>query len=162
MTRSLVPSIKALERAIAVLARAAAREAQASVGVNALFGNSQPALNRKMQERAFDLHQIVDFLQTQVDMRHPVSVQKEDDEEEFDSLVVTLFWKTGVCAFKTSVSAFSKEEVARSPDPEVKNWVYWTERAVSEMNASLGTTLRLQDVRRSVVAKKRIGYNTAQ
>lgn len=161
-SRGLVPSITALERAIEVLTRAAVREAQAVTGVTAMFGASQPKLSHELRERAFDLHQVVEFLQGQVDARHPVSVERKDDEEDYDTLVVTIHWKDNVCPYKTAVWTFSKVEVESSPDPEVKKWVYWTERAVLEFNQHTGLALGLKDVRRSVVGKKSVGYNPAR
>ena len=161
-SRGLVPSVTALERAIEVLTRAAVREAQAVAGVTALFGASQPKLSNELRERAFDLHQVVEFLQGQVDARHPVSVERKEDAEDYDTLVITIYWKDDVCPYKTAVWTFSKVEVEGSPDPEVKKWVYWTERAVNEFNQHTGLKLKLKDVRRSVVGKQAIGYNPSR
>ena len=160
MSKSIIPSITALEQAIEVLVKAATREASASAGVSVLFGSTQHALKTKLQEKAFDLHQVVEFLQGQVDARHPVSTQKEDDEDDYDTLVVTLYWKDGVCPpYKTAVLTFSKVEVDRSTDPEVKKWVYWTERAINEFNQHTALNMKLKDVRRSVVGKRALGHN---
>ena len=69
MSKSVVPSITALKLAVSVLARAAAREASASAGIDVLFGNDQKALSHETRTRAFDLHQVVKFLQEQLDLR---------------------------------------------------------------------------------------------
>jgi hypothetical protein len=163
MSKSIVPSITALELAIDVLARAAAREASASAGIGVLFGADQHVLKTKLQEKAFDLHQVVEFLQGQVDVRHPVSLQKEQDVEEYDTLVVTLRWKDGVCPpYKTAVWTFSRLEVENSLDPGVKKWVYWAERALHEFNDHTGRNMKLKDVRRSTVGKRKLAYNPSE
>ena len=68
--RGLIPSVTAMKEAIVVLSRAAVREAQASHGVAALFGE-QHGLVSELRTRAFDLHQIAEYLNQQVELRTP-------------------------------------------------------------------------------------------
>lgn len=160
MSKSIVPSVTALELAVDVLARAAAREASASAGVDVLFGSDQKALSQEIRTRAFDLHQVVEFLQGQLDLRHPVSIQDASGEDPgFDSIAVTLIWKEGVAPEERSVVVFSGSEITDSPDPEGRRFVYWTERAVAKYNQMNKLELKLSQVRRGVVNRLKLKYN---
>jgi hypothetical protein len=91
-------------------------------------------------KKAFDLHQVVEFLQGQVDVRHPVSTQKEQDAEDYDTLVVTLQWKDGVCPLQERGLGLLQAGSREQPDPEVKKWVYWAERGSASSTSTPGAT----------------------
>ena len=66
----LVPSITAMKEAIVVLSRAAIREAQASHGAVVMFGENHELVN-KLRTRAFDLHQVAEYLNQEIERRTP-------------------------------------------------------------------------------------------